>query len=327
MEFNRAYLKYLSILSLLFLGGCSWVADLQWPNREGSNSDEHHPNAQVGPSANDSLGEPNHESLFTDTTNTTTPLSSETTQESDISASSGINHGERLSTLNDGLPPGRLPPDIVPATGEEQRLPEIEPGRSDPFASLPARPFLVHQRPVASTSVAGPTMPPTDESVPTPPLVSTGQPPVVPPSPQTVETVVPVPIASQFPTPSLTQRQPSVPRVPVPTSPVPTSPVPTSPVPTSPVPAAPSESESVSVASASPSSPSFEFSGVVQLGDRVNIIVEEPSGSRYVQIGERVGNGQFVIKAVDFNQGSIPAVVLERGGTQSIHWVGNPIAL
>lgn len=314
MKFNRSYLKYLSMLSLLLFGGCSWVADLQWPNRQWSNKAEDQPHGQVDPSANESVSEPSRESSSADTT-TAIPSSSETNREAGSSASSGINHGERLSTLDGGLPPGRLPPDIVPATGEDQRLPEIEPGRSDPFASLPTRPFVVHQRPVA-TSIA-----PTDEAVPASSLVSTGQPSVVPPSPQTV---VPVPIASQLPTPSLAQRQPRVPVATVP--PIPVA-VPDSPVPDSPVPTSASESESVSVASAFPTSPNFEFSGVVQLGDRVNIIVEEPSGSRYVQIGERVGNGQFVIKAVDFNQGSTPAVVLERGGTESIHWVGTPIAL
>ena len=209
-----------------------------------------------------------------------------------------------------------MPPDIVPATGEDQRLQAIEPGRSDPFASLPTRPFLVYQRPVASNSVTTTSMVPTDATVPAPPLVSTGQPSVVPPPPQTV---VPVPIASQLPTPSLAQRQPSVPVAT--TSPIPIA------VTASPITASPTASESVSVASAVPTSPSFEFSGVVQLGDRVNIIVEEPSGSRYVQIGERVGNGQFVIKAVDFNQGSTPAVILERNGTESMYWVGHPIAL
>ena len=297
MGFNRSYLTCLSVLGVLLLGGCSWVADLEWPQ-----TSEAPPNETIS-----------GESVNAQDPAIATPSSSEDPSiASDPTAAADINHGERLSTLNDGeLPPGRLPPDIVPATGDVQRLPQIEPGRRDPFASLPVRPFLVQRQPVASSSIAStpiPATPSVPASVPTAP--ATGQPATVPPSPQAV---VPVPIATQLPSPPLAQR----PVTPVPTVPVATTPVPERPTSVS--------SESVSVASATP--PSFEFSGVVQVGDRVNIIVEEPSGSRYVQVGERVGNGQFVIKAVDFNQGSTPAVILERGGAESVHWVGSPIAM
>ena len=306
MGCNRSYLKYLSILSLLLLGGCSLVADLRQPY-----SSEPQKSSQVSSLSEESAGASTPDSdnsVEADTASMATPTS-DPGGEVNTTTSSDLTHGERLSTLDDGPPTGRLPLDIVPATGDAQRLSEIEPGRRDPFASLPARPFLVQQRPVASSSVSSP--PVALPTAPTPtPSTTTEQSPVVPATPQAVE---PIPLARQIPTPPV-QRQP------VPVAPVPTVPVA---VPPAPIPVAPPIApEAVSVASALPASPSFEFSGVVQMGDRVKIIVEEPSGSRYVQVGERVGNGQFVIKAVDFNQGSTPAVILERGGTESVHWVG-----
>ena len=294
MGFHRSYLRCLGVLSLLLMGGCSWVANVEWPRDSASQ-----PTSPVS----ESDLEQNREALASDTAS---PIPS-TGPASNLNPSStpvpSIDHGERLSTLDDGLPPGRLPPEIVPATGNAERLPQIESGRRDPFASLPVRPFLVQQNPVASTSIATPP------SVPTPSSVTPGQ-PTIPPSPQVV---VPVPITSQRPTPPIAPPQPSVPTVPT----VVETAVPN---------ASPLPVEPVNVASVPPS-PSFEFSGVVQVGDRVNIIVEEPAGSRYVQIGERVGNGQFVIKSVDFHQGSTPAVILERGGIESMHWVGSPIAM
>lgn len=304
MGFKLPYLSCLGALALVLLGGCGWVSELQSSNRLNESEAQ---NAQA-----DMSGEPGQELLHVESSPaesiTDAPVSageSDSALNSSSASSSEINHGERLSTLDDDLPPGRLPPEIVPATGDFQRLPLIEPGRRDPFASLPTQPFLVPQRAVASSSVATP-------AAAERPAAPSAQ-PAVPSSPQSV---IPVPVASQLP---------SLPIVPTPSRVVP-QPVPTVPVVTAPESTQPA-SEPGSVSSSNPTSPSFEFSGVVQMGDRVNIIVEEPSGSRYVQVGERVGNGQFVIKSVDFNQGATPAVILERGGTETVHWVGSPISM
>lgn len=305
MGFNRSQLNCLGMLTLLLLGGCSWISEVQSsnpftgsqpPQTQGDGNTESRESVQASRPI-----ELSPEGAIADPT-----IASEDSEHApDSPSESAINHGERLSTLGDELPPGRLPPEIVPATGDAQRLPVIEPGRRDPFASLPTRPFLVQQ--AATSSAAVP-------SFPSRPAEPSPQPAAVPSSPQAVS---PVPIASQLPAAPVASAPPRV---------VP-QPVPTIPVATAPELAQPSVPESVSVASSLPASPSFEFSGVVQMGDRVNIIVEEPSGSRYVQVGERVGNGQFVIKSVDFNQGATPAVILERGGTETVHWVGSPIAL
>ncbi|MEM9214648.1 MAG: hypothetical protein AAGD25_09905 [Cyanobacteria bacterium P01_F01_bin.150] len=216
-----------------------------------------------------------------------------------------------MSTLEDEAPIGRVPPDIVQATGDVQRLPQIKPGRSDPFASLPARPYLVQKQ--SDSRPASPSNSSTADTTGSDTRASAPQPPPVPNSPQTV---IPVPIVNQLPSPPLAQ------------SPPPVAAVPTTPIAVAPTPelSNPTASESTNVAHTA-STHSFEFSGVVQTGDRVNIIVEEPSGSRYVQVGERVGNGQFIIKSVDFNQGSTPAIILEKGGTETMHWVGTPIAM
>ena len=325
MGFHRSDLKYLSVLGLLLLGGCGWIADLKDPNGTETHANRvGEPKSELSQSDADQAntsqtdGDPTGVVAIADPTNT--DIKHET-----ATGAAAVNHGARLSTLDDGLSPrqlpeGRLPPHIVPATGDAQRLHVIQPGRSDPFSSLPVQPFLVQQSPGVSNS--GPAVPvdATNTTTVTPPSVPNGQPlnsqpATVPPAPQAV---VPVPITSQLPTPLQRQPQQSQPAAAVPTVPISAT---SSTVPTSPI---ASDANGVSPLSAAAS---FEFSGVVQMGDRVNIIVEEPSGSRYVQIGERVGNGQFLIKSVDFNQGGTPAVILDRGGTESVHWVGNPIAM
>lgn len=314
MRVNQSYLKGLGVLFFLSLGGCSWVSNWNWPNRA-----THPSNSQTIPSTNGPIHESSSPASDTDA------IASES-----IASDDPIKHGERLSTLDNELPPGRLPPEIMPATGDTQRLPEIEPGRRDPFASLPARPFLVQQPSVSAVPSPASVVSPTSTTSTGSPASSTPRPQAVavPPAlPERPAVVVPVPITQQLPTPTLVQRQPRVPVTAAPTAPIAVAPLPV-PASRQPRTVAPSSTPSEAAAAPSPSpSQSFEFSGVVQVGDRVNIIVEEPSGSRYVEIGARVGDGQFLIKAVDFNQGPNPAVILERGGTESVHWVGNPIAM
>lgn len=239
-----------------------------------------------------------------------------------------LEHGQRLSTLERDLPPGRLPPDILPATTDTQRIPQIQPGRQDPFSSLPTRPILVQR--AASSINSAPISPATTNPTATNPTPTPQRSVQVPATPQSV---VPVPITAQLPT---------VPRVnsggqaltPAPTPQAPASgarliPVPPAPVVPSTTAGATTSAPHSSVPAVPPAptpAPQIAFSGVVQVGDRVNIIVEEPSGSRYVTVGATVGNGRYVIKAVDFARGATPAVILDRGGVESVHWVGEPVA-
>ncbi|NET48728.1 MAG: hypothetical protein F6K09_08380 [Merismopedia sp. SIO2A8] len=245
-------------------------------------------------------------------------LSTDVTPESSPSASlpaqNGVGEtqaetGQRLSPLDDiepeaqDLPPGRLPSEIVPATTEAGRQGQIQPGRRNPFASLPTTPLLV-QRPHSSPFVA--SGPSSGASLPT---LSLPAPP---------RTVTPIPLAPQPIATAPTSQPSSEPSQTIAVAPLPESPLSGASLPES--------SPAESLSSSGTISSALEFSGVVQVGDQINIIVQEPgrTSSRYIQVGDRVANGQFVVKAVDFSRGPTPAVILDQAGTETIYWVGSP---
>jgi hypothetical protein len=69
-------------------------------------------------------------------------------------------------------------------------------------------------------------------------------------------------------------------------------------------------------------------SGVVQIGSAVYAIVDAPDepSSRYVQAGQRLSNGEILVKRIDFN-GSDSSVILEQAGMQVVRRVGDvPVA-
>ncbi|MGK7888947.1 MAG: hypothetical protein AB4042_06400 [Leptolyngbyaceae cyanobacterium] len=197
------------------------------------------------------------------------------------------------------LPLGNVPIELVPTTTETERVPQVRQGRNNPFASLPTTPYVV----------LSPTR--------------TAQPPAA-------NSLMPVPIAQTVPTVPVAGAPPAVVPVPLTVPPAPNNAVP--------IPSGVNPSGSTAIAgsesnldpSASPvpaAAPTLEFTGVVQLGDRVSLIVKEPgaASSRYVQVGDRIANGQFVIKAVDFDRGPTPAVILDQAGTESVHWIGSSL--
>lgn len=289
---------------LLLMGGCSESLDFKGLTRFNPNQ------SSIGPDGADAQPRP-----AVDPSQTVEP-----TQAS-------LEHGQRLSTTERDLPPGRLPLDILPATTDTQRISQIQPGRQDPFSSLPVRPVVV-QREASISPAALPSTPPTTTSPRTVPV------------PATPQAVAPVPISRQQPTvPLSTNLAPPSSVVVSPAAQLPATQLPAPqasaprliPVPSSIVPSSAPETmdnnQAIPAIPTAPTrSPAIAFSGVVQVGDRVNIIVEEPSGSRYVTVGATVGNGQFVIKAVDFARGATPAIILDRGGVESVHWVGEPVA-
>jgi hypothetical protein len=74
---------------------------------------------------------------------------------------------------------------------------------------------------------------------------------------------------------------------------------------------------------------SVEVSGVVRVGRGVQVIVKAPNEatSRYVQVGQRLSNGQVLIKRVEMPAGSDPVVVLEQNGVEVSRIVGQqPVA-
>jgi hypothetical protein len=64
--------------------------------------------------------------------------------------------------------------------------------------------------------------------------------------------------------------------------------------------------------------------GVVQVGGIVYAIVDAPDepSSRYVQVGQRLSNGEILVRRIDFD-GSDSSVILEQAGMQVVRRVGD----
>ena len=64
--------------------------------------------------------------------------------------------------------------------------------------------------------------------------------------------------------------------------------------------------------------------GVVQVGGEAQAIVQAPneSTSRYVRAGQRLSNGQVLVKRIEIYQGADPVVVLEQFGVEVVKRVG-----
>ena len=64
--------------------------------------------------------------------------------------------------------------------------------------------------------------------------------------------------------------------------------------------------------------------GVIQIGEQTQAIVQVPSEatSRYVQVGQRLSNGQVLVKRIELNAGAEPLVVLEQYGVEVSKAVG-----
>jgi hypothetical protein len=69
---------------------------------------------------------------------------------------------------------------------------------------------------------------------------------------------------------------------------------------------------------------STEVSGVVQIGNDVQAIVKAPNepASRYVRPGQRIANGQVLVKRIEMNAGAEPLVILEENGVEVARAVG-----
>jgi len=67
-----------------------------------------------------------------------------------------------------------------------------------------------------------------------------------------------------------------------------------------------------------------EVTGVVQVGDIPRAIIQAPNEatSRYVMAGQRVANGQVLVKRIDATQFPGPVVILEENGVEVIKAVG-----
>ncbi len=64
--------------------------------------------------------------------------------------------------------------------------------------------------------------------------------------------------------------------------------------------------------------------GVIQIGETTQAIVQVPNEatSRYVQVGQRLSNGQVLVKRIEMNEGAEPLVILEQYGVEVAKAVG-----
>jgi hypothetical protein len=71
-----------------------------------------------------------------------------------------------------------------------------------------------------------------------------------------------------------------------------------------------------------------EVSGVVMVGGVAQAIVKAPNEetSRYVRVGQRLSNGQVLVKRIEMNGGSDPIVILEENGVEVSRAVGTAVA-
>lgn len=74
-------------------------------------------------------------------------------------------------------------------------------------------------------------------------------------------------------------------------------------------------------------SETIEISGVVEVGGKTSVIVQVPDEhtSRYVHVGDYVGNGAVLVKRVEM--GMEPVVILEENGTEITRYVGSGSSL
>ncbi|VXD21168.1 conserved hypothetical protein [Planktothrix serta PCC 8927] len=74
----------------------------------------------------------------------------------------------------------------------------------------------------------------------------------------------------------------------------------------------------------------MEVTGVLQVGNQTKVILKAPAEptSRYVNVGQRVSNGEVLVKRVKFDTGGEPLVIFEQNGVEIAKSVGaiNPPA-
>lgn len=188
-------------------------------------------------------------------------------------------------------PRGIMPPDLISSTNPDQRLRGIQSARPDPFALVPAPPSITITRdsqPSGNQEGSSSTGSGSGQGLP-------ARSPAGDPSSRRsagTQAMLPQPI------PIL----PDIPRLP------------------RSLPAALSPQPELARA--------VNVSGVVQIGSAVYAIVDAPDepSSRYVQVGQRLSNGEILVRRIDIN-GSDSSVLLEQAGMQVVRRVGDvPVA-
>ncbi|MBD1849934.1 hypothetical protein [Leptolyngbya sp. FACHB-711] len=186
-------------------------------------------------------------------------------------------------------------PDLISSTDPNQRVQRVEGNRNDPFALLPTTPTIQRPTPVPGQPVpVGRTTPPA--------------PRVTQPNRPTAQT----PRSRQAPRTAQTPQRQGSPNRPGTLAPIPnlTGRAPTTPI--APPPPQPELARAVQV------------TGVVQIGGTPYAIVTAPNEptSRYVRAGQRLSNGQVLVRRIEMNTGIEPVVVLEQFGVEVVRSIG-----
>ncbi|HIK09535.1 MAG TPA: hypothetical protein IGS52_04595 [Oscillatoriaceae cyanobacterium M33_DOE_052] len=226
--------------------------------------------------------------------------------------------------------PATIGPDLAKIESNVQLaappIPKLENRQISPFSGLPNITPYVDRR---NNPLAIPARATRPQTIPPPP----------PQEPQKVAQVPQLPPdfgppigGGSIPTaaiPKQDSRQvPSLPELPTPIGPkVPERQQPGSPprgttppgtTPPKPTPPPPPPPPSTDIAKA------VEVTGVVQVNGEILIIVKAPNEptTRYVKVGQRIGNGKVLVKRVEQLKGSEPIVVLEENGVEVNKEVG-----
>ncbi len=211
-------------------------------------------------------------------------------------------------------------PGLVQSTNPDSRVEQVQKGRKDPFAIIPVQP-VVKVSPTAGEQGAGsgittgevpkpvpsipiiPVIPPLNFGVPSPSrprqtsiIARLPSRPRVTPSPRVISNprIIPNPQPTKIATPPvlpgpLPSFKPELPRLPEPTL-----------------------------------AQNVEVTGVIQVDGQPEAIVKAPNepSSRYVMVGQRLANGQVLVKRIEMNEGSTPIVILEQYGIEVARAVG-----
>ena len=197
-----------------------------------------------------------------------------------------------MVTLSNELRKASTPSELVNSTSTEDRLTLIAAGRSDPFApitpTIGATPSRSNRNTPAET--ASTNVDPNVSALPTAPVAN-------------VPDLPPVPTVSVVPQPP---PLPSIPAAPNPIS----------------IPSLPNNLPQIAPVPQNPVQ-SIELTGVVQIGDRVGVIIREGNGqtSRHLFEGDWLGGGQIRIKSIDLSAQE-PLVILEYQGQEYPRIVG-----
>lgn len=197
-----------------------------------------------------------------------------------------------MVSVSEELRKAVAPSELVGSTSREERLSEIAAGRVDPFA---------------------PVIQQTEKVVPDQeePIINTDVPVIEPISPSSVP-VAPVSSASDLPPVPVSVPAPQIPTLP--SIPVASDPV-----------AIPAWPNALPQTNSAPQDPiqAVELSGVIQIGDRVGVIVREGRGkaSHHAFEGDLLAGGQIRIKSIDLSSHE-PLIILEYQGKEYPRIVG-----